>query len=113
MTLVKQRSIYLLTYWYTFFILLLTKLKILNFCVKLKTKKDFQIFEGANILERILGARHTSPKLVVLMNISMQKNLKDQLIPSRDFVDQRILLSPDYYFHAKKIKISTDSFYRY
>ena len=35
--------------------------------------------------------RLTQRKLVVLMNISMQKNLKDQLIPSRDFVDQRIL----------------------
>lgn len=88
MTLVKQRSIYLLTYWYTFFILLLTKLKILNFCVKLKTKKDFQIFEGANILERILGARHTWPH------------------PTK-------IGSLDEYLHAKKSKRSIDSFQRF
>ena len=88
MTLVKQRSTYLLTYWYTFFILLLAKLKILNFCVKLKAKKDFQIFEGANILERILGARHTSPH------------------PTK-------IGSLDEYLHAKKSKRSIDSFQRF
>ena len=80
--MVKQSSMYLAYEFFIFILMLFNFIFFHNSCFELKRiQKNYWTFEDAGFLLRILDERHNSP------------HPRSQLIPSRYFVDQRVLQS--------------------